>query len=88
MEDIFDRLANRLCEENDKLSMYQARIWVEYLWEDFEATRAKAGRDYEGKQMTEQIVMQWINSYGSRLHDFMSQNPRYKHLFNDDQQLH
>jgi len=89
MEDIFERLANRLCGMNNELSMAQARTWVEYLWEDFETTRAKAGREYEGKEVTERIVTQWINSYGPRLHEFVTNNPRYKHLLQDeDRRLH
>jgi len=89
MEDIFQRLANRLCDMNNELSMTQARVWVEYLWEDFEATRAKAGREYEGKEVTERIVTQWINSYGPRLHKFSSNNPQFKDLSqNDEGRIH
>ncbi|MFC0521986.1 YfhJ family protein [Pontibacillus salicampi] len=85
MEDIFERLAHQLCDKNSQLTMRQARIWVEYLWEDFEATRAKAGREYEGKDTTERIVSQWINSYGPKLHEFISNNPRYQNLFEEEQ---
>lgn len=85
MEDIFERLANKLCDMNNELSMTQARVWVEYLWEDFETTRAKAGREYEGKEVTERIVTQWINSYGPRLHAFVSQKPKFENLMNQNE---
>ncbi|MYL35287.1 hypothetical protein GLW08_16305 [Pontibacillus yanchengensis] len=85
MEDIFERLTHQLCNQNEQLTMRQARNWVEYLWEDFESTRAKAGRSYEGKDMTEKVVSRWINSYGPKLHEFASKNPRYQQLFEDGQ---
>ncbi|KGX88121.1 YfhJ family protein [Pontibacillus litoralis] len=88
MEDIFNRLAHQLCDNNEQLTMREARIWVEHLWEDFEATRAKAGRQYQGQDVTEQVVRQWIQSYGPKLHEFMSNNPRYKHLMNNPDHLH
>ncbi|GAA3331684.1 hypothetical protein GCM10020331_089230 [Ectobacillus funiculus] len=41
------------------LSYAQARAWVELLWEDFEATYAKAGQ-YNGRDRTEYVVKTWI----------------------------
>ncbi|MBM7553842.1 YfhJ family protein [Thalassobacillus pellis] len=78
MEEIFQRLAEKLYHKNDSLTIDEARTWVELLWEDFEVTRAKAGHDYEGKTMTERIVTQWIDNYGPRLHEFLTENPKYK----------
>ncbi|WP_216830530.1 YfhJ family protein [Alkalihalobacterium elongatum] len=84
MNERFERLADQLMRRNDKLSYGQARKWVESLWEDFEATRAKSGRTYEGPEKTEQIVMQWITNYGPYLHSYASKNEKFKHLLEDD----
>ncbi|MCP3028847.1 YfhJ family protein [Halobacillus sp. A5] len=78
MQDIHQRLAEKLYEKNNYLTIDEARTWIELLWEDFESTRAKAGYDYKGKQVTEQIVTQWINYYGPNLHEFKASNPKYK----------
>ncbi len=88
MEDIFQRLAERLYNKNDQLTIDEARTWVELLWEDFEASRAKAGHEYQGKQLTEQIVIQWVDNYGPRLHEFVAENPKYQHLFDKKNRLH
>ncbi|MDL4841870.1 YfhJ family protein [Aquibacillus rhizosphaerae] len=89
MEEIFERLADRLYDKNKTLTIDEARTWVELLWEDFETTRAKAGRKYKGKEMTEQIVIRWIDHYGPKLHDFIDNNPKYKKMFDqENQQLH
>ncbi|MFC7064221.1 YfhJ family protein [Halobacillus seohaensis] len=82
MEEIHQRLAEQLYQTNENLALDEARTWVELLWEDFETTQAKAGRDYKGKQLTEQIVTQWIANYGSWLHEFVARNPKYKELLN------
>jgi hypothetical protein len=55
------------------------------MWEDFETTAAKAGRDYLGSEMTERIVRQWIENYGGRLHDFVAKNPKYKDFLIQDE---
>ncbi|MEH7083903.1 YfhJ family protein [Neobacillus drentensis] len=78
MNSYHDELANLLLSKNDQLSYNQARTWVELLWEDFETTYAKAGREYKGSDMTERIVKQWIENYGERLHEFVATNPKYK----------
>ncbi|WP_407272353.1 YfhJ family protein [Radiobacillus sp. PE A8.2] len=82
MQENFERLATQLLEQNDSLTKDEAQTWVELLWEDFDATRAKAGRQYEGKEVTEQVVRKWIENYGSRLHEFVQHNPKYQQLFN------
>ncbi|WP_082234832.1 YfhJ family protein [Halobacillus massiliensis] len=83
MEDIFKRLAEDLYQRNDHLTIDQARTWVELLWEDFESTRAKAGHEYKGKQVTEQIVSQWIEFYGPKLHEYAATNPKYKDMLKE-----
>lgn len=86
-----ERLVELLMEKNGNLSYDQARTWVELLWDDFETTRAKAGYEYKGSQMTDSIVRQWIENYGARLHDFVASNPKYKDLLGgepDNKNLH
>ncbi|MRX73898.1 hypothetical protein GJU40_17320 [Bacillus lacus] len=87
METYFERLTNMLLEKNEQLSYAQARTWVELLWEDFEATYAKAGREYKGKEMTEQVVVRYIQNHGDRLHEFVATNPKYKDLLNRNDYL-
>ncbi|WP_093215371.1 YfhJ family protein [Sediminibacillus albus] len=87
MQDRFERLAERLYEKNEQLSLEEARTWVELLWEDFDATRAKAGQPYEGKDVTEQVVIRWIDHYGPDLHDFIENNPKYKRMFDKKNNL-
>ncbi|KZZ84460.1 MULTISPECIES: YfhJ family protein [Bacillaceae] len=87
MESYYERLTDLLLLKNDSLAYAQARTWVELLWEDFEATYAKAGATYKGKEMTEAIVRNWIEQYGPRLHEFVASNPKYKHLLNNDDYL-
>ncbi|MCA0971812.1 YfhJ family protein [Halobacillus litoralis] len=82
MNEKYQQLAERLYEKSGNLTIEEARTWVELLWEDFEATYAKAGYEYQGKKVTEQIVTQWIEQYGPRLHDFVATNPKYKELLN------
>ncbi|WP_243291560.1 YfhJ family protein [Bacillus sp. FJAT-47783] len=83
MEQYFERLTNELIAKNPNLSHNKARTWVELLWEDFETTYAKAGKTYRGKQMTEQIVHQWIINYGDKLHEFVARNPKYERFLNE-----
>lgn len=84
MNEYQQKLLERLLEKNNKLSVNQAQVWVELLWEDFEATYAKAGREYQGSEMTEKVVSQWIEHYGDKLHEFAANNPKYKHLLEQD----
>lgn len=88
MQEYQKKLVELLLEKNEKLSVHKAQTWVELLWDDFETTRAKAGREYQGSEMTERIVRQWIENYGDRLHEFFSSNPKYKHLFDDENKGH
>ncbi|MFB6468360.1 YfhJ family protein [Cytobacillus sp. Hz8] len=78
------RLIELLLEKNHNISYSQAQNWVELLWDDFETTYAKAGEKYRGSEMTEKVVRQWINHYGEKLHEFSSNNPKYKHLLDQD----
>lgn len=82
MNSYHDELAKLLLSKNTQLSYNQARTWVELLWEDFETTYAKAGREYKGSEMTERIVKQWIENYGEKLHEFVASNPKYKDYLN------
>lgn len=84
MKEYQKSLIELLLKKNMDISYSQAQTWVELLWDDFETTYAKAGREYMGSEMTERIVRQWINQYGDRLHEFSSNNPKYKHLLNQD----
>ncbi|NJP37808.1 YfhJ family protein [Alkalicoccus luteus] len=88
MQDSLDRLTNRLLEQNDQLSYAEARTWVELLWEDFEATYAKAGHTYKGREMTEKVLIQWIDNYGSELHEVLKNNPRYQKWFDQKRFFH
>lgn len=88
MKDYFERLTNRLLELNEQMSYAEARTWVELLWEDFETTYAKAGYEYKGQEMTEKIVNQWIDQYGSRLHEVLLEKPKYKELFEQKKFYH
>ncbi|MED1562571.1 hypothetical protein AJ85_05975 [Alkalihalobacillus alcalophilus ATCC 27647 = CGMCC 1.3604] len=84
MEEIFQRLTDKLLDVNQELTVNQARTWVEGLWEDFEATSAKAGRTYKGQEMTEQIVLKWISQYGPHLHKYAPKNEKFSHLNKDE----
>ncbi|TMW70580.1 YfhJ family protein [Alteribacter natronophilus] len=83
MNDYYDRLTSRLLEKNNYMSSTEARTWVELLWEDFESTYAKAGRMYRGKEVTEMVLLQWINQYGNRLHEIMLENPKFRQHFEE-----
>ncbi len=87
MNDYQDQLVKLLLDKNEHLSVDKAQTFVELLWEDFEATYAKAGRDYKGAEMTERIVRQWIEQYGPNLHEFVARNPKYKHLLEGNEGL-
>lgn len=87
MNTYYEKLAAALLEKNDMLTMLEARTWVELLWEDFESTYAKAGRKYKGKDATERVVLEWIETYGSQLHLFPSDHPKYKDILNSSDYL-
>ncbi|MGG1401432.1 YfhJ family protein [Bacillus salipaludis] len=82
MNEYHQRLTEYLMAKNNQLTYDEAQTWIELLWDDFETTAAKAGRDYLGSEMTERIVKQWIENYGDRLHDFIATNPKYKDFLN------
>ncbi|MDZ5474560.1 YfhJ family protein [Bacillus sp. 31A1R] len=84
MNEYQKNLIELLLEKNRFLSFSQAQTWVELLWDDFETTYAKAGRQYRGSEMTEKIVRQWVEHYGDKLHEFVTNNPKYKHLLEQD----
>lgn len=88
MRDYYERLTNRLLENNDHLSYSEARTWIELLWEDFETTYAKAGQDYKGKEVTERVLNQWIDNHGSKLHEILLEKPKYKELFDKNRFYH
>ncbi|MBY8914350.1 YfhJ family protein [Bacillus sp. YC2] len=87
MNTYIDKLTNLLLEKNEMISYLQARTWVELLWGDFEATYAKAGRPYQGEQMTERVVKEWIESYGSKLHMFQSMREDVSHYLDQSRGL-
>jgi hypothetical protein len=88
MNEYHENLISLLLEKNNALSYNQAQTCVEFLWEDFEATYAKAGHEYAGEAMTAKVVTQWIENYGERLHEFISKNSKYQHLLNNSDLLH
>jgi hypothetical protein len=67
-------LTNLLLEINDQLTADEARTWVEAIWEDIEATRAKGGHKYRGKEQTAMQVEQWIRSHGKHIH-YLADDP-------------
>ncbi|MGF2615082.1 hypothetical protein FZC84_00050 [Rossellomorea vietnamensis] len=87
MDTFHEELTRALLEKNQELSTARARTWVELLWEDFETTYAKARGEYLGKEMTSRLVKQWIDSYGSRLHEFAARNSKYRHMLADENDL-
>ncbi|ENH95758.1 hypothetical protein J416_14382 [Gracilibacillus halophilus YIM-C55.5] len=89
MREAIERLTQELYEKNQSLTLEEARSWVELLWEDFEATRAKAGRSYQGEEVTEKIVRHWVHQYGGKLQEFMKNNPKYQDkIYRGEDKLH
>lgn len=82
MDEIFHTLTKLLLEKNQSITYDTARTWIEYLWEDFESTRAKAGHQYIGPEVTERYVKQIIDYYGPEFDQYISANPKFKHLMN------
>ncbi|WP_158738418.1 YfhJ family protein [Alteribacillus sp. YIM 98480] len=88
MEDVFQRLTKKLLDNNSNLSAGQARTWIEHLWEDFEVTRARSGREYKGSNVTETIVTKWIEQYGAHLHKYEATNMKFDKLNKEDHFKH
>lgn len=82
MEAHIAKLTEELLAKNPELPAARARVWIELLWSDYEATSAKAGYAFRGAEYTENLVRQLITSYGDKLHLFAARNPKYAHLLN------
>lgn len=83
MKEVIEQLMLELQEKNPNISEGKARTWIELLASDFESSYAKAGYDYQGTEVVEKVVRQWIESYGENIHEFAANNPKYSHLLND-----
>jgi hypothetical protein len=84
------QLTELLLAENKHLTYTQARVWVEWIWEDFEATYAKAGQ-YHGELMSKKFVKQFIQQYGRFLHETnlsIANPPVDRFTEEDDQPVH
>ena len=84
-----NELAEELQKVNETLTPLEALTWVEVLWEDFEATLAKAGEKYQGEAVAVRFVQQQIKQHGPMLHRFNTTNDKFKHLMigRDDQSI-
>jgi hypothetical protein len=82
MKETIEELIAELRDKNQNLSEEKARVWIELLVSDFEASYAKAGYDYQGTAVVEKVIRQWIQSYGDKIHEFAGRNPKYAHLLN------
>ncbi len=85
MENTIEKLTQELVTKNPEMPTGRARVWIELLWSDFEATSAKAGSNYRGTEYTENLVRQLITSYGDKLHLFAGRNPKYAHLLDSSE---
>lgn len=83
MKETIDQLVTELQDKNPNLTEEKARVWIELLVSDFEASYAKAGYDYQGTAVVEKVIRQWIESYGDNIHEFAGSNPKYAHLLKD-----
>ena len=87
MENTIEKLTQELVTKNPEMPTGRARVWIELLWSDFEATSAKAGNNYRGTEYTENLVRQLITSYGDKLHLFAGRNPKYAHLLDNSEDM-
>lgn len=87
MEASIQKLSKELLAKNPAMPANRARVWIELLWSDFEASSAKAGYAYRGAEYTENLVRQLITSYGNQLHLFAARNPKYAHLLDDSEDI-
>jgi len=83
MKELIEQLTLELQEKNPNITEERARTWIELLASDFESSYAKAGYDYQGTEVVEKVVRQWISSYGENIHEFAASNPKYAHLLKD-----
>lgn len=83
MKELIEQLTIELQTKNPNISEEKARTWIELLASDFESSYAKAGYDYQGTEVVEKVVRQWIESYGENIHEFAASNPKYAHLLED-----
>lgn len=84
MNEKIEQLIELMMSKNNTLTYEQATTWVELLWSDFESTYAKAGWDYQGAEMTEKVVRQWIMNYADQLHEFVARNPKYRKYLDEE----
>ncbi len=75
-----EQLAGELQAVNPVLTPIEALTWVEVLWEDFEATLARAGEKYQGEAVAVRFVERQIKQHGAMLHRFNTSNEKFKHL--------
>lgn len=79
MNDYQNKLTSLLLEKNENISYWQAKIWVEFLWNDIEMSYEPPNRafDLHRIKITEKTVRQWIEQYGMTLHEFVHNHPKY-----------
>ena len=87
MDANIQKLTQELLAKNPNMPASRARVWIELLWSDYEATSAKAGYHYRGSDYTENLVRQLIVSYGDKLHLFAGRNPKYAHLLDESEDV-
>ncbi|KIL50804.1 hypothetical protein KP77_14240 [Jeotgalibacillus alimentarius] len=84
MNEIRQELIDKLRMKDPSLSETKAGMLIDLLREDFEATYAKAGYEYQGEEMSKRIVEQWIENYGDRISDVASMNEKYAAILKSD----
>jgi len=86
--DLIEQLAVRLMKGNDQLSAHKARTWIELMVSDIESSYAKAGYGMMEEKQVSQMILRWIDAYGSRLDEFVASNPRIGKLLGEEGTLH
>lgn len=77
-------LIDKLRLKDPTLSEEKAGMLIDLLREDFEATYAKAGYEYQGEEMSRRIVEQWIDNYGGRIKEVAAMNEKYAAILKND----
>ncbi|AJD90574.1 hypothetical protein JMA_12570 [Jeotgalibacillus malaysiensis] len=77
-------LIDKLRLKDPTLSEEKAGMLIDLLREDFEATYAKAGYEYQGEEMSKRIVEQWIDNYGDRISEVAAMNEKYAAILKND----